>query len=546
LDAADRPHICYYDATNQAIKYAYWTGTTWNFRTVDSKAVYHPDMVLDGSGKPHISYQSVTEIKYAYWKGGKWNYQTVGNGKGRTSLVLDSAGRPHIGYHDFGTEELVKYAYWTGSTWDIQTVDSAIYMGTELSLRLDGFDRPHIAYVIYDDWFKGSLIGPNLMYAHWTGIDWDIQSVDEPNWVGEYSSLVLDAAGHPHISYFDSGYPSNIKYAHWTGIKWDIHEVDTTGGLDSSLALDVAGNPHISYYHTGDLKYAHLPMSAIVLDKQATPRYGVKTGDTVTYKLTLSGAGVNARLFDPLPDNVAYIPGSVTAPAVYSQTANAIEWQGTLPTGDVQVVNYQVTASATTPVIINTAWLFDTGYSRSTSATAYVNRFNLYLPLINSGFDPGFCGEYFTKVKRWKGKLFWECDPNHTKASYHSIKLEAEIFTDAEVDSPLIPVEPNQLVRVSYWVKTNLEIENANVYGKIIAAQFDENAQEGDEVYHNQIAPGYSLGENVGPKTDWVFQSYIFKTNSETRFIRLRGPMGLLGKAKGEVWFDGVRVDLLD
>ena len=31
--------------------------------------------------------------------------------------------------------------------------------------------------------------------------DWDIQTVDSVNWVGEYTSLALDSDDNPHISY---------------------------------------------------------------------------------------------------------------------------------------------------------------------------------------------------------------------------------------------------------------------------------------------------------------------------------------------------------
>ncbi len=138
------------------------------------------------------------------------------------------------------------------ATWNRTTVDSTGTVGEYTSLALNSAGNPCISYNDETNYTNG-----DLKYAYYDGTEWHTETVDSEGDVSAFTSLALNSAGNPCISYHDYR-NGTLKYAYYDGTNWHTQTVDTTGifGSDTSLALNDAGNPCISYNVHGDLKYA--------------------------------------------------------------------------------------------------------------------------------------------------------------------------------------------------------------------------------------------------------------------------------------------------
>jgi hypothetical protein len=108
--------------------------------------------------------------------------------------------------------------------------------GVLSSLAIDKAGRPHISY------YTGYEV--KYAYSRLGGWEWDIQIVDYAR--VDQTSLALDSAGNPHISYRDRG-NNLVKYAHWNGDEWLLQTVDSALQGSTPLTLDSSGNPVICY-----------------------------------------------------------------------------------------------------------------------------------------------------------------------------------------------------------------------------------------------------------------------------------------------------------
>ncbi|MBI3994911.1 MAG: hypothetical protein HY349_02915, partial [Nitrospirae bacterium] len=176
-DALGGLHIAYWDVTNANLRYAVLPAGAgaggWQIETVaDLDAVCEDaNLKLDAAGNVHIGYCNGTQVLVATKSGDGWIHTPVADLSGpdsraKVSLEFDSGNLLHVAFFDPFTNQF-KYTVGppsAGSFPSPETVAAVVNNETRMDLTLDAAGNPHLVY--YD------ITQKTLMHAYKSGGAW--------------------------------------------------------------------------------------------------------------------------------------------------------------------------------------------------------------------------------------------------------------------------------------------------------------------------------------------------------------------------------------
>ena len=300
----DEPGISYFDKDATALKYTYYTGSSWISSTIENTADYgrFNSIAYDSIGNVHISHErnSADDLYYTSDKTGSWVTTLVdatGSTGTHTGIAVDGNDDIHIAYH-YNTAGDLYHAtvqgHNTGSsarsalagatctfspslptglnveagTCTISGAPSSIQFNTTHTITatsstglsytgqfyLNVMDQtPVISYTGSPFTYTKDVAISPISPAN-AGGDIPLHVIDSIGDVGNSSSMVMDSNGKMHISYADST-NTKVKYATDKSGVWVDTIIGTFQGY-TSIAVDSNNNVHIAYTSNLNLYYA--------------------------------------------------------------------------------------------------------------------------------------------------------------------------------------------------------------------------------------------------------------------------------------------------
>jgi len=327
LDGSGNPVVSYWDGGNDDLKVMHCNdrhcaGGNESFSSVDASGMTgrYPSLALDSLGNPVVSYWDwdfsrsnlkVLHCNDANCSGGDESIAAPDTGSGNVgydiSLALDAAGRPVVSYYDISNGDLklmhCNDAGCADANESVVSPDTAGNVGRGTSLALDAAGSPVVSYT---DWTNADL---KVMHCNDPNCAGGGESITAPDTgsISIGSSLSLDASGQPVIAYTDAS--GNLKVMHCNDANCDsgVNGAESitipfalNAGWDVSLALDLAGNPVVAFWESllnGPLKLLHCDDANCTGDESAnisTPDMSGSAGSMPSLRLDNAGNPVVA------------------------------------------------------------------------------------------------------------------------------------------------------------------------------------------------------------------------------------------------------------
>lgn len=278
--------VFYDDATNGALRHAWWNGVAWQFETLDgvtgaiavgatTSDVGELAVASSYGIQVHAYYfdRGAGSLRHAWWNGVQWGSETI-DGVGGLPGHLDATvgedvdvtlyqGVPHAWYYD-RTNGNLRHAWWDANLgrWRFENLDGDASLANG---HVDGDLGSGVSVAMFSGgphvWYYDRTSGA-LRHAWWNGAAWGYEDLDGfGGWEGQVIADVGDGTAvalvgdSPHVWYPDrtNGY---LRHGWWNGVAWQFEAVDgfvsTLGTVDGDVgleptALELDGVPHVWY-----------------------------------------------------------------------------------------------------------------------------------------------------------------------------------------------------------------------------------------------------------------------------------------------------------
>jgi hypothetical protein len=269
IDQQNNIHICYYDngiRTNGSLKYATNKSGKWSVSRIDEddtdaiKGEWN-DITVDKNGTVHVVYtvhdneddnENFEAIRYAKHTNTGWYKEDVFptainvSEYQRCCIASDDNGTIHIAAAVFGNNYTIDYTSNATSSWVRETAGTFRNFSTDVSMAVDGLNRPHIAYTDYDGYHLRTVtrLGLNDWNSRLISGNANFPNLSDQNVA--YPSIAVSDSGKEYILYHNT-MDDNIWFYNNGSLNSLAYDVGGGGFCMPVILCDKAGYLHYLY-----------------------------------------------------------------------------------------------------------------------------------------------------------------------------------------------------------------------------------------------------------------------------------------------------------
>ena len=299
-------HVAYYNATNSALKYAYWDEKVWRNETVVQSAYVNAGLdarIVVAGDVPYISYYEANSgnLKIIARRGGVWAQSPLLETSGLTGPKSGfdiKDGLPTIVYEfreSSGADPSIRSAQFTLGKWNSSEVTDSYKAETGIDLKVNR-GKIGVAYLDADGY--ASFLESADDGETWESAEGLSTRVEKQSRASGSVALNYTSLGQPHLAYYVPG--GGVQFAKPSqtlfGKTWATAVLDSStihGGDYLDAVMDYASRDRISFYDAvrGDLRLVKFNRKRQSFDQAFTADGGGKYNDRVG---EYSSIGINS------------------------------------------------------------------------------------------------------------------------------------------------------------------------------------------------------------------------------------------------------------